>query len=120
MSKRIDLVYLGDMLDAARRVAAKVDGKTIGDFQTDDNLQLAVVHLIQVIGEAASRVSAAIREENSTLPWDAVIGMRNRLVHDYGNEDNHRFELGDTRSRPCGIEHRFAFVGIARRADGTP
>jgi len=87
MSKRIDLVYLGDMLDAARRVAAKVDGKTIGDFQTDDNLQLAVVHLIQVIGEAASRVSAAIREENSTLPWDAVIGMRNRLVHDYGNVD---------------------------------
>ncbi|HEX9406344.1 MAG TPA: HepT-like ribonuclease domain-containing protein, partial [Thermoanaerobaculia bacterium] len=87
MSKRIDLVYLGDMLDAARRVAAKVDGKTIGDFQTDDNLQLAVVHLIQVIGESASRVSAAIREENSTLPWDAVIGMRNRLVHDYGNVD---------------------------------
>ncbi len=55
MSKRIDLVYLGDMLDAARRVTAKIAGRTLDDFRADDNLQLAVVHLIQVIGEAANR-----------------------------------------------------------------
>ena len=85
MSKRIDGVYLGDMLDAARRVQAKVGGKTIDDFRADENLQLAVVHLIQIIGEAANRVSAETRARNASVPWNAVIGMRNRLLHDYGN-----------------------------------
>jgi uncharacterized protein with HEPN domain len=65
MSKRIDLVYLGDMLDAARRVSAKTTDKTINDFNADDNLQLAIVHLIQVIGEAASRVSEEIRSSTN-------------------------------------------------------
>ena len=54
MSKRVDLVYLGDMLVAARPVSIKTTDKTIDDFNADDNLQLAIVHLIQVIGEAAS------------------------------------------------------------------
>ena len=85
MSKRIDLVYLGDMLDAARRVSAKTTDKTIDDFNADDNLQLAIVHLIQVIGEAASRVSEEIRRNHPGVPWNAVIAMRHRLVHDYGN-----------------------------------
>lgn len=85
MSKRADLVYLGDMLDAARRVAAKTSGRTIEDFRADDNLQLAVVHLIQVIGEAASRVAEEVRSNNPGVPWSPVIGMRHRLVHDYGN-----------------------------------
>jgi uncharacterized protein with HEPN domain len=85
MSKRIDLVYLGDMLDAARRVLVKTTDKTIEDFNDDDNLQLAIVHLIQVIGEAASRVSEEVRSRYPGVPWGAVIGMRHRLVHDYGN-----------------------------------
>ena len=85
MSKRIDQVYLGDMLDAARRVESKVARKTIHDFRADDTIQLAVVHLIQIIGEAASRVSSELREAHSDIPWNGVIGMRHRLVHDYGN-----------------------------------
>ena len=85
MSKRIDLVYLGDMLDAARRVSVKTTDKTIDNFNADDNLQLAIVHLIQVIGEAASRVSEEIQSRHPGVPWNAVIGMRHRLVHDYGN-----------------------------------
>ena len=87
MSKRIDLVYLGDMLDAARRVSRKISGKTLEDFQADDTLQLAIVHLIQVIGEAANRVSAEVHVRHSEIPWESVIEMRNRLVHDYGNVD---------------------------------
>lgn len=73
------------MLDAARRVAAKTRGLTIDQFRADENLQLAVVHLVQVIGEAATRVSADVRRNNTGLPREPVIGMRHRLVHDYGN-----------------------------------
>jgi uncharacterized protein with HEPN domain len=53
MSKRFDTVALGDMFDYGRRVAAKVTGISRFDFDADDNLQLAITHLLQIVGEAA-------------------------------------------------------------------
>jgi uncharacterized protein with HEPN domain len=44
-------------------------------------------HLIQVIGEAARRVSPQFREEHQQIPWDAIAGMRSKIVHDYMNVD---------------------------------
>jgi uncharacterized protein with HEPN domain len=49
--------------------------------------QLALLHLIQVLGEAASRVSAVFREEHPELPWGQMVGMRNRIVHGYNHVD---------------------------------
>jgi uncharacterized protein with HEPN domain len=49
----------------------------------DENLHLACVHLVQVIGEAASRVSAETRARNPEVPWRQIIGMRHRVVHGY-------------------------------------
>ncbi len=48
-----ETVYLGHMLDRARKIIAKVQGKTRADFDGDENLRLALAHLIQTIGEAA-------------------------------------------------------------------
>lgn len=71
-----------DMLMTARRVQAKleVDRRT---FNADDNLQLAVVHLIQVIGEAARGISSEFRDAHPELDWSGIVGMRHRIVHDY-------------------------------------
>lgn len=70
------------MLETARKAASKVDGLDIERFLADENLHLACVHLVQVIGEAASRVSAETRARHPDVPWRQVIGMRHRVVHD--------------------------------------
>lgn len=78
-----DTVYLVHMLETARKAAAKAAGLDFERFLEDENLHLACVHLVQVIGEAASRVSTEQRERYATVPWRQVIAMRHRMVHDY-------------------------------------
>ena len=78
-----DRVYLGHMLDTARRAHAKVAAITRAEFDADENLRLAVTHLLQIVGEAARRVSDAGRAACPAIPWPAVVGMRHKVVHDY-------------------------------------
>lgn len=78
-----DLLYIGHMLDMARKAAQKSKGVTREQFRTYEDLQIILTHLIQVIGEAASRVSKPFREANPQIPWRAIIGMRHKVVHDY-------------------------------------
>ena len=77
-----DLVYVGHMLDKAQEVLSLVHGKTRQDYDRDTVLRLALTHLIQVVGEAARRVSPSFRERHPQIPWDAIAGMRNKIVHD--------------------------------------
>lgn len=85
--QRDDLVYVGHMLDMARRIEEKLRGKTRLDYDADDNLRLAVVHLIQTIGEAARRISPEFQKAHLDTPWSDVIGMRHKVVHDYMTVD---------------------------------
>jgi len=78
-----DLVYVGHMLDTAEQAIRKVAGKKREDFDRDENLRLAIAHLIQTIGEAARRVSPDYREAHPEIPWQDVVGMRHKIVHDY-------------------------------------
>ncbi len=82
-----DLVYVGHMLDIARQVVEKVRDKARRDFDEDDNLRLALCHLLQMIGESARRVSPEFQKIHADLPWKAIIGMRHKVVHDYLNVD---------------------------------
>jgi len=78
-----DQLYLGHMLDAARKAHEKVRGIERAEYDADEDLRLALAHLIQVIGEAASRVSAACQRNNPQVPWREITGIRHRIVHDY-------------------------------------
>ena len=80
---RDDRVYLVHMLETARKAAGKVSGLDHTQFRADENLQLACVHLVQMLGEAASRVSGETRAGLQNIPWRQVIGMCHRVVHDY-------------------------------------
>lgn len=82
-----DLVYVGHMLDKGQDALALAHGKTRQDYDNDTALRLALTHLIQVIGEAARRVSPAFRERCPQIPWEAIAGMRNKIVHDYMDVD---------------------------------
>ena len=82
-----DLVYVGHMLDMSRLAVAKVHNLDRAEFDADENLRLAVAHLIQTIGEAARRVSDEFREAHAETPWRAIVGMRHKVVHDYLHVD---------------------------------
>ncbi|GEM_PF-32656 len=85
---RNENLYLGDMLDNARETQEIVTGKTRDDYDTNRMLQLSVLHLVQTIGEAATKVSRQTRASNPAIPWEQIIGMRNVLVHRYGDVDD--------------------------------
>ena len=82
-----DLVYAGHMLDTARKAASKVVGKTRAEYDQDENLRLALAPLIQSLGEAARRVSAAFQQAHPEIPWKQIVGMRHKVVHDYLHVD---------------------------------
>ncbi len=78
-----DLVYVGHMLDTARKARSLVGTKDRAAYDADETLRLALAHLVQVIGEAARRVSAELRERQPRIPWSDIMGMRHKIVHDY-------------------------------------
>ena len=77
-----------DMLDHARRAVAAVRGRARPELDSDPVLAAALERFIEVIGEAASKVSEAERARLDYVPWRGLIGMRNRLVHGYAAVDH--------------------------------
>lgn len=82
-----DETYLLDMLLAARKIRRFAERASKDAFQADELAQMGLIHLIQIVGEAARGVSAEFRASHPEIPWQEVIGMRHRLVHDYLNVD---------------------------------
>jgi uncharacterized protein with HEPN domain len=80
MSQHDDVISLQQMLEHARRVLTICDGKSRSDLQSDGVLALTVVRLLEVIGEAANRVSKPVQTARPEIPWADVIGTRNRLI----------------------------------------
>jgi len=76
------------MLDAARKARALARKHKRKDLETDETLALALVKLVEIVGEAANRVSDEFQESLPELPWAEMIAMRNRLIHDYAHVDN--------------------------------
>ncbi len=83
MSQKDDSVYFGHMLDMGRKVAERTQGLTRERFDASEDLRLALAHLVQVIGEAARRVSDEGRRVHPEIPWRQITGMRHKIVHDY-------------------------------------
>jgi len=83
MRPREDTILLNDMLDYARRAVDAVEGRSREVLDTDAVLVGALERFVEVIGEAASRLSETTREMTPEIPWHEIIAMRNQLVHGY-------------------------------------
>ena len=83
MSKHDDRVSLQDMLDRGREAISLLGDIDRESLESERVTQLALIQLVQIIGEAATRVSHETRMEFSEIPWPQIIGMRNRLIHGY-------------------------------------
>jgi uncharacterized protein with HEPN domain len=82
-----DLHSLLDMLQSAQIVADYLQGRSQNELTTDLQLQDAIIHRLLIIGEASKRVSEITRQTLPAIPWAAISGMRNRLVHEYDEID---------------------------------
>ena len=82
-----DRTRLRHMLVHAEEAAEMAQGHTRDDLDSGRQLNLSLVRLMEIIGEAASRVSPQTRERIKTIPWPDVVGLRNRLVHGYDKVD---------------------------------
>jgi uncharacterized protein with HEPN domain len=78
-----DRVRLHHMVEAGESAVQFVAGRQRGDLDTDRLLLFALVRAIEVLGEAASQISEETRATHANIPWRAIIGMRNRLIHAY-------------------------------------
>ena len=75
------------MLDAAHEAQSFIQGRSRDDVNSDRMLLLSLVKSIEIIGEAAGRVTPRGRAQYQTIPWVDIIGMRNRLIHAYFDVD---------------------------------
>lgn len=79
-----DLSYLWDMLEAAKAVLAFIQGRTLAEYETDLMLRSAVERQIEIIGEAARRVSKEFQLAHPEILWRPIQAQRHVLAHDYG------------------------------------
>ncbi|MBU6153396.1 MAG: DUF86 domain-containing protein [Bdellovibrionales bacterium] len=85
--KKQDDVYLREILDQISKIEEYIKGKNQKSFMKSSLHQAAVVRSLEVIGEAARQVSEQTRTKFSEIPWNQMIGMRNRLIHGYFDVD---------------------------------
>lgn len=87
MSRRDDRTLLRDMLDYAEMALAAARGKQRSDLDEDFVLRGALERFVEVIGEAAGKVSLETQAQCPGIPWPDVTGMRHKLIHGYASVD---------------------------------
>lgn len=87
MSRRDDSVPMRHMLDHAREVVVMARGRTLQDLHGDRMFQLALTRLLEIIGEAATRVTPAGRARYPDIPGPHIVTTRNRIIHGYDTVD---------------------------------
>lgn len=82
-----DFIRLRHMLDSARKASEFARGRSGDDLRADEMLGLALVRLLEVLGEAAKGISEELRAAHPEIPWKQIAGTRNRLIHGYFDVD---------------------------------
>jgi uncharacterized protein with HEPN domain len=87
MSRADDATRLRHMLDHSREAVAMTAGRSRADLDADRQFNLAMTRLMEIIGEAAARVTDETRDQLIEIPWPQIVAFRNRLIHGYDRVD---------------------------------
>lgn len=85
--RREDEVRIAHILDTAEAVRGFIAGRRREDLERDRLLSFAIQRAVEIVGEAASRISPEARDSMPGVPWAAIVAMRNRLIHAYFDVD---------------------------------
>ena len=85
--QKSDRIRLRHMLDSAREAESFTRGEKRASLDKDRKLVLSLVKSVEIIGEAAANISKESRKSLPEIPWENIIGMRNRLIHGYFEVD---------------------------------
>jgi len=95
-----DPAYLWDILQAAKEIVRFLAGKQLDDLTSDRVLQLALERELEVVGEAAARISKEFRDTHPEVSWSRIIAQRNVIAHQYGEIETDRIWLVATERVP--------------------
>jgi len=87
MSKRSANLLIQDMLEAIAKIQRYTAGLTTETFSTDEKSVDAVVRNLEIIGEAANRLPEDFKAQHHEVEWAQIVGLRNRIIHDYFGMD---------------------------------
>src|SRR5213596_1989392 len=95
-----DAAYMHDAVEAGQGIAKFMRDVTYERYLEDDRTRLAVERELTIIGEATKRMSAAFRQSHPEIDWPKIVGLRNVLMHEYDEIDNHRIFVIATELAP--------------------
>ncbi|MBF8280731.1 MAG: hypothetical protein HW383_504 [Candidatus Magasanikbacteria bacterium] len=87
MPKRDSRLYFQDIFDAIKNIKKYTRGYNYKDFLSDAKTADAVVRNLEIIGEAANRISSDLRVRHSGIPWEKMVSIRNKVIHEYAGVD---------------------------------
>jgi uncharacterized protein with HEPN domain len=99
-----DASYLWDMLDAGKAIKEFIAGRSYQDYLCDRMFRGAVERHLEIIGEAAGKVSKVFRDAHPEIPWQKIIGQRHVLIHEYGDVEHELIWMAVTIHIPDLIE----------------
>ena len=112
-----DLIRLRHMAGAAQDALSFVRGRQRGDLDTDTMLRFALTRAVEIVGEAAAKVSAAGRAAAPEIEWPVIVGMRNRLVHAYFDINTDILWNTVTIGLPVLLQQLRAIEGVGEDTD---
>jgi len=83
MIKRVTVDYVKDILDATDAAIQFVQNMTFAEFEKDRKTIFASTRAIQIIGEAAKKIPASVKDKYPDILWKAMMGMRDKVTHEY-------------------------------------
>ena len=81
--KKDNFIFIRHIKDAIESIEHFVSGFSKEEFMRNEEKQYAVIRAIEIIGEAAKNISSEFRKEHPTIAWKEIVGMRDRLIHQY-------------------------------------
>jgi len=79
--------YIDDILNSVEELEEFIEGMDYETFSSDRKTENAVIRSLEVMGEAAAKIPDTIRDKYPDIPWKRMVGMRNKLIHDYFGVD---------------------------------